>query len=157
MEAEAYGLLYEKYKNQEKEQVSILVAGSVAELTKISEYAKQIDNEIRYEKIVSYQKCEEIYEAITLFRSPTLLQKLLGNFPKDYPLHENGYTVFHYASEIGSFRMIEIIHEHGDDPNKGSASGITPLMLASSRGHIQCIYLLINYGGNLNLRDLSFG
>ena len=53
--------------------------------------------------------------------------------------------------------MISLLHEHGDNMNIQSESGVIPIMVASMQGQIPCISLLKSYGGNIKARDNSFG
>lgn len=157
LEADAFRLLRPKYENHKVEQAEILYKSTIQELQKVCEYSLGITDQFRCEKVMTFEKCQEIYEAITLFRSPIMLKRLLANFPINYKLHENGHTCLHYASEIGNYEMIDLIVKHGDDVNVKSAAGVAPLHLASANGHVYCIDLLVSKGADIRVKDRQFG
>jgi ankyrin repeat protein len=157
MESDAYGLLANKYQNYVKQNDSILLKGNIAELQQVIQYANEISEATGYQKPVSYNKAQELYEAVALFRSPELFKRLLKDVPVDLVLNEDGYTCYHYVSEIGDIKMIQMLEEHGDDPNKTTGSGLTPLMLASSKGNIPVILLLVKNGADLDSKDFQLG
>ena len=127
------------------------------EIQNVYDYFQENNADYQVEKQTHFNLTQEIYEAITLFQNSNMLKKLLISVPNNYKLHDNGYTCFHYASEIGSIEMLNYIKEHGDDPNFRCHSGITPIMLASLKGHISCINALIEFGANTGMKDFQLG
>lgn len=157
LEDKAYKTLAVKYQGQSIDYNNLLVQADLMELNNVADYSRSIEQYYVYTKVLPYEQRQEIYEAIILFKSPMLLEKLLRNFPKDYSLDEKGYTIYHIASEIGSIEMLRIIKDHGDDPNRGTNSGLTPIMIACSQGHTMCVSFLHQYGADILQKDTVFG
>jgi ankyrin repeat protein len=64
------------------------------------------------------------------------------------PLHEAA------AGDWGSLTAIHTLLRHGAKPDPVGADGITPLMLAASRGEFECIRTLLQAGANPMQTDL---
>jgi ankyrin repeat protein len=68
---------------------------------------------------------------------------------------QGGYyvTALCAASAIGSLQIVQLLLEHGADPNVGDSFGITPLDRATLRGYLKMSQLLIEYGADVNAKD----
>ena len=104
-----------------------------------------------FEKVVSYELVQQVYEAITLFKDVEMLKKLLRWLPKDYRLHSNGFTAAHYVSDVGGLKMIEEVKRLRYDLGMQSKAGLTPCMLAAAKGHLNIVFYLGRLEG-LSLR-----
>ncbi|CAI0427626.1 unnamed protein product [Linum tenue] len=66
----------------------------------------------------------------------------------------NSYSLLFLASLGNAFFLEELLKE-GLDPNIGGSKGKTPLHIAASKGHKECVLALLKYGCNVNLRDVD--
>ena len=98
-----------------------------------------------FEKVVSYELVQQVYEAITLFKDVEMLKKLLRWLPKDYRLHSNGFTAAHYVSDVGGLKMIEEVKRLRYDLGMQSKAGLTPCMLAAAKGHLNIVFFIGNF------------
>ncbi|MBS8264277.1 hypothetical protein DYI25_07495 [Mesobacillus boroniphilus] len=73
------------------------------------------------------------------------------NFESDY-----GMTPFMTAAEKGTASMIKMLHDAGGDPNyQEMSSGYTALTYAVFSGEVETVKLLIELGGDIQLKDYS--
>ncbi|CAI0394270.1 unnamed protein product [Linum tenue] len=66
----------------------------------------------------------------------------------------NSYSLLSLA-RLGNAFFIEELLKEGLDPNIGDSKGKTPLHIAASKGHKECVLVLLRYGGNVHLRDVD--
>ena len=69
---------------------------------------------------------------------------------------QHGKTALHYAVENyhGSCEVLSCLLENGADVNKGTDdNNCTLLMMASRKGQVNVVALLIKHGGNIDLQD----
>ena len=70
----------------------------------------------------------------------------------------DGATALIAACRVEALECVHALLTSPDvDTNYNDRSGETPLWIASSRGNIQCMKVLIKYGADLNYRDNSHG
>ena len=70
--------------------------------------------------------------------------------------NKNGRTALHYAVEnyCGSCEVLSCLLENGADVNKGTDDiNCTPLMIASRKGQVNVVALLIRHGANIECQD----
>ena len=68
---------------------------------------------------------------------------------------EFGYTPIHEAVNSGHSKVLELLLEHGGDPNCSANSGCTPLHLAVSSGHVDCIRVLLASNADISITNES--
>ena len=77
------------------------------------------------------------------------IEKFLQTYKADLPAKLAyrrgvfGYTPIHEAVSSGHAKVVELLLEHGGNPNSHCNSRYTPLHLAASSGHINCIRVLL--------------
>lgn len=59
---------------------------------------------------------------------------------------ENGNSLLHVAAKLGNVEMMQLLLDHGADPNAVSKKGYTPLHVAAWSGHVDCVELLLAQG-----------
>lgn len=64
-----------------------------------------------------------------------------------------GYTALHYASEVGNYKIFEILLSHGANVNATDMFGDIPLHSLCKTGHVEAAKLLLSHGANLNTRN----
>ena len=69
MDAIAYGLLKQRYGNLQSDPENIQIISSLQELKKAQEYAAATDIPFPLPKLIPFEKCQKVYEAITLFKA----------------------------------------------------------------------------------------
>lgn len=85
-------------------------------------------------------------------------------------LFENGATPILRAAQSGDLVLINLLREHGADPNLATDDGVTPLMVAAGIGWVEgvtyewspaqtleVVKLLIELGNDVNARDTAEG
>lgn len=60
--------------------------------------------------------------------------------------YETGNSLLHGAARLGSVKMLQLLLEHGANPNAVSKKGYTALHVAAWSGHVECVELLITRG-----------
>ena len=71
---------------------------------------------------------------------------------------KNGNTCLHYAAERGHVEVVskllaDAAKENPDYVNARNNSGITPLMITCSNGHVNVATYLVEHGANIHLQD----
>lgn len=87
------------------------------------------------EKIVSLLDCGEINANVKIIGS-TALHNALGS----------------YASDI-SLQILQILLEHGANPNLAMDNGSTPMHMAFNQGNIEAVRVLFQYDANINAQN----
>ena len=64
-----------------------------------------------------------------------------------------GYTPIHEAVGSGHSKVLELLLEHGANPNCRANSGYTPLHLAASSGHVDCVRVLLANDADISKTD----
>ena len=64
-----------------------------------------------------------------------------------------GYTPIHEAASYGHSNVLELLLQHGGDPNCRANCGYTPLHVASSSGHVDCVRVLLANDADIICRD----
>ena len=64
-----------------------------------------------------------------------------------------GYMPIHEAVSNGHFKVLELLLEHGSNPNCCNNSGSTPLHMAASSGFIDCVRVLLAKNANIMSTD----
>jgi ankyrin repeat protein len=85
-------------------------------------------------------------------------------------LYEEGATPFLRAAQSGDLTLLNLLLEHGADPNIGTDDGVTPLMVAAGIGWVegvtyewspeqtqQTVALLLELGADVNAQDSAEG
>lgn len=67
--------------------------------------------------------------------------------------NRGGWTPLAYAACAGSRECVQLLLEHGADPNLRTRLGRTPAIIAATYGHSQCIAMLHQHGADLEMRD----
>jgi ankyrin repeat protein len=80
----------------------------------------------------------------------TSLSELVSSYYECVKKYE--YTALMFASEIGLWRIAELLIRRGADVNAVSWTGFTPLMLASLNNSPECVKLLLRANANINYR-----
>ena len=70
-----------------------------------------------------------------------------------YRRGEFGYTPIHEAVSNGYSKVLNLLLEHGGDPNCCANSGYTPLHLAVSNGNVDCVRVLLDYNADISVTD----
>lgn len=70
---------------------------------------------------------------------------------------ERNALALHTASEAGDLAEVRALLESGYDPNLETHTGVTPMMLAVSRGHREIVRQLIEAGADLDRPDPGTG
>ncbi|KAK9882102.1 hypothetical protein WA026_018946 [Henosepilachna vigintioctopunctata] len=83
------------------------------------------------------------------------VQELLKTKTTDYinKLDENGMSLMHWASDMGSVDIISDLLGLGADINMQDSDGQTALHYSSSCGHLECVRFLLSRGALLNIED----
>ena len=87
----------------------------------------------------------------------TEVEQFIQTFKTDLPLRlayrrgEFGYTPLHEAVNSGHSKLLNLLLEHGGDPNCCTYSGYTPLHLAASSGHLDCIRVLLASNADISI------
>ena len=82
-----------------------------------------------------------------------------------------GLTALHAAADIGNARIVQLLLEHGANPNVRVRTmfgmpdrrelhklrGLTPLMVAAIRGHVEVVRMLVEAGAMPNIREINNG
>lgn len=68
---------------------------------------------------------------------------------------ENDWTALHISANEGTTDVCKALLEYACDLdlNAVSSTGATPLHLASSKGYLDCVQLLVNSGADINAKD----
>ena len=64
-----------------------------------------------------------------------------------------GNTLLHEAVEAAQPDVIQLLIQHGVPPDVKGKNGVTPLLLAASKGHVQCVYSLLMGGADVFAED----
>lgn len=67
--------------------------------------------------------------------------------------NRGGWTPLAYAACAGSRECVQLLLEHGADPNVRTKRGRTPAIIAATYGQSECIVELHQHGADLELRD----
>ena len=70
-----------------------------------------------------------------------------------YHRGEFGYTPIHEAVSNGHSKVLNLLLEHGGDPNCCTSSGYTPLHLAVSNGDVDCVRVLLENNADISITD----
>src|SRR6202012_304017 len=62
-------------------------------------------------------------------------------------------TPLFMACQNGRAKMIDLLLEHGAEPNGANALGTTPLMIASASGSVDAVKVLLGHGADANVRE----
>lgn len=104
---------------------------------------------------------EDSLNLLTARGQTLLITATSGNHPEivDYLVKKGanldqadlqGYTAFHYACSLGH---MEVLKQVLIDVNKATTNGLTPLILASGKGHIEVVRYLIELGAQQDLKQ----
>jgi len=66
---------------------------------------------------------------------------------------DKGATPLHVAAEYGYSEIVEVLLEHGADPNIRDKYGETPLHVAAAFGNSKVVEVLLEHGADPNARD----
>jgi ankyrin repeat protein len=66
---------------------------------------------------------------------------------------EQGNSPLHYATEIGSLKLVELLTDHGADIDARNSREQTPLHIAARCGHEDIVLQLLALGAGVNLTD----
>ena len=99
-------------------------------------------------RLCSQGKYKEVKEYIQTFK-PSLLLRLACQ------RGVLGYTPLHEAVNSGHSEVLELLLEHGGNPNCSANSGYTPLHLAVSSGHVNCIRVLLANNADISITNES--
>ena len=97
-------------------------------------------------RLCNQGKYKEVKEYIQTFKTslPLRLASQRGVF---------GYTPLHAAVNSGHSEVLELLLEHGGNPNCSANSGHTPLHLAVSKGHVTCIRVLLAKNADISITN----
>jgi len=86
------------------------------------------------------------------------LDVIRGDDDVDYDVYKETYPLLEALSQWEiSYRIVQLLLEHGTDPNITSNSihsGATPIMIAAYKGRSDIVSLLLDYDADLNLTDM---
>ncbi len=101
-------------------------------------------------------RCSLLYSALK-----NVLDDFLWNFENNpdldvnqRPEHPNSYTALHWATYNGNTQMVELLLDHGADPNLYCRLGMTPLHIAACWNFPDIAELLIRNGADVNMPAL---
>jgi len=66
---------------------------------------------------------------------------------------QRGSTLLHEAVECDKADTVQLLLLHSVSPNIRAKGGITPLQLAASKGHVDCVRALLEGGADISLKD----
>lgn len=66
---------------------------------------------------------------------------------------QSGRTLLHWASVGGNKDLVELLLEHGADPDCSDETGWTPVMCAACAGRLDAVRLLVGRGADANARN----
>ncbi|CAG9315307.1 unnamed protein product [Blepharisma stoltei] len=155
LEADAFGKLRARAQMSQNSLENPLVQDDFNGLKQAYDYARTATPENSWEYTLSKQSKLELYEAITLHKNPTRLREILKRkLPLNQPLNnDDGFCALHYAAEEGNLEIVEILLKNRASPNTQSYRGLTPIIIAASKGNISCLEAMIIYEGNLQAKD----
>ena len=71
----------------------------------------------------------------------------------------SGAPVFFFAAQAGNLEILKLLHEHGADINaRTTRIGCTPLLIATEKGHLDCVRFLLEIGSvgiNIKTTDVA--
>mmetsp|Transcript_43167 Transcript_43167/g.69204 ORF Transcript_43167/g.69204 Transcript_43167/m.69204 type:complete len:788 (+) Transcript_43167:91-2454(+) len=70
-------------------------------------------------------------------------------------LDDTGFNLLHYTVVFSHAKLVELLLEHGADPNAKTSTGDTPLHLAAEVGDKAIVAKLIDSGADFSIRDAS--
>ncbi|NEQ51730.1 MAG: ankyrin repeat domain-containing protein [Leptolyngbya sp. SIO3F4] len=100
--------------------------------------------------------------AVAATAPPLIAATLVGNVDEVRSLLEQGTDpnlVYHtntaltYAARDGFTEIARLLIEHGAEVNWIDGEGVTPLILASFKDHIDLVQLLLAHGADIAVRD----
>lgn len=157
VESTAREMLMQKSRSQPLIYSEELIKNDLEELKTLHDHWNTQARGGGHIKVLAYDQVQTLYESITLFKSPTMFKRLLKGIPCNYRLHPNGFTVGHYVCEQGNLVMLEEVQKHMDNLDLQSRAGLTPSMIAASRGNIDCLSFLVKNGCDLYKKDFVYG
>ena len=66
---------------------------------------------------------------------------------------QRGNTLLHEAVECDKADTVQLLLLHSVSPNIRAKGGTTPLQLAASKGHVDCVKALLEGGADISLKD----
>lgn len=80
---------------------------------------------------------------------------LFANFEPNIstPINTNGLTSLIAACQTGKLWIVQLLLQHGADPNVANRLGVTPLRQAIIEGHAEIVQLLLEMGSDPNAPD----
>ncbi|CAI7678719.1 unnamed protein product [Penicillium pancosmium] len=96
--------------------------------------------------------CVHLLRTILIDREVT---HLFANFEPNIstPINTNGLTSLIAACQTGKLWIVQLLLQHGADPNVANHLGVTPLRQAIIRGHTDIVQLLLEMGSDPNAPD----
>ena len=85
------------------------------------------------------------------YRKPKLCKYLLDHGARSFNNLVFEYFPLHEACSRGYSDVLRVFIDSKIDLNKATPDGDTPLHIASMRGHVECVHLLLNAGANSTL------
>ncbi|XP_013402085.1 ankyrin-3-like isoform X4 [Lingula anatina] len=90
--------------------------------------------------------------------NPNIQGKRTGLFTRQWGvrcliLDEDGPAPLHLAAKQGATECVQLLLQHGANPNIQDKELQKPLHLAAERGAAQCVQLLLQHGANPNIQD----
>lgn len=92
---------------------------------------------------------------ITFYKNPAQLKEYLKRkLPLNQALNnDDGFCALHYAAEEGNLEIVELLLKCRASPNLQTFRGLTPIIIAATKGNIACIQAMLQYEGNLFAKD----
>lgn len=102
---------------------------------------------------LSKYQCEKIAVLCCKAGYAQALNILLQKIDPHYIEHDEGFSLIHIAAIEGHHDTAFQLLEAGVSPNLSSRQSLSPLQIASARGHQRLVELLVNFHADINYHD----